>query len=288
MKRQLYQYAGTRIAGIVIILLLLTGSSYAQTEQPPDSTAYVEEVTDTLAEITDDDVVDEEKETNYFQEKWMAGAGIDSLYLRQLSDSVRMRMQQDKDFWYANTPFEAQKQKRKTGTADTGSEKDHGADTGPEPEPESRSSGAFESLLWLFIIGGFIAFLVIYLSNSNIRLFRRSRSIPEEEVDTETADIFTIPYQKEIDKAISAGNYRLAIRLLYLRLLLRLSEKNVIQYTADKTNFDYLLQLQGTSWYQPFFRLTRHYEYVWYGWFDIDREKFDVIQTEFKTLEQQV
>ena len=68
-----------------------------------------------------------------------------------------------------------------------------------------------------------------------------------------TEDIFAINYQKEIDKACSKGNYRLAIRLMFLRLLKDLSEKNIIQYTQDKTNFDYLIQLHPTRLLQRFF-----------------------------------
>ena len=59
----------------------------------------------------------------------------------------------------------------------------------------------------------------------------------------ETENIFEINFQQEIDKAVQAGNYRLAVRLLFLRLLKNLAEKNIIQYQQDRTNFDYLMQL---------------------------------------------
>ena len=85
----------------------------------------------------------------------------------------------------------------------------------------------------------------------------------EEELATE--DIFAINYQKEIDKAAQQGNYRLAVRLLFLRILKNLSQKNIIRYTQDKTNLDYLVQLHATRYYSDFFRITRNYEYSWYG-----------------------
>jgi hypothetical protein len=94
-------------------------------------------------------------------------------------------------------------------------------------------------------------------------------------------DIFAINYQKEIDKAAAAKNYRLAIRLMFLRLLKTMSEQNVIQYKQDRTNFDYLTQLMNTRLYNDFFRITRNYEYVWYGKLSVSDETYAVIKKDF-------
>ena len=65
-------------------------------------------------------------------------------------------------------------------------------------------STAFQTILWLVIIGGFAAFVIIYLANSNVGLFRkRNKPIAgDEEVEVETDNIFEINYQREIDKAV--------------------------------------------------------------------------------------
>ena len=101
----------------------------------------------------------------------------------------------------------------------------------------------------------------------------------------ETDDIFAINYQKEIDKAVGMSNYRLAVRLMFLRLLRNLSDKKIIQYKQDSTNFDYMMQLRSTTIYPDFFRITRNYEYSWYGQFDIDKEKYSIIKKEFENFE---
>ncbi len=105
-------------------------------------------------------------------------------------------------------------------------------------------------------------------------------------MDMETNDIFAINYQKEIDKAVGMNNYRLAVRLMFLRLLRNLSDKNIIQYKQDSTNFDYMMQLRSTGMYPDFFRLTRNYEYSWYGQFDIDKEKYSSLKTSLKILKE--
>ena len=104
-------------------------------------------------------------------------------------------------------------------------------------------------------------------------------------MEAETDNIFEINYQKEIDKAVSKGNYRFAVRLMFLQLLKNLSDKQVIHYRQDSTNFDYLLQLHQTRHYQDFFRLTRNYEYSWYGQFDIDPDTFSLIRKDFENFD---
>ena len=147
---------------------------------------------------------------------------------------------------------------------------------------------ALQRILWLVIIGGFITFLLIYLANSNVVLFRKSITITEEEPGVETGDIFNINYQKEIDRAAGSGNYRLAIRLMFLRLLRDLADRNLIQYKQDNTNFDYMMQLQRSPVYNGFKRLARNYEYSWYGQFDIDIEKYTLIKSEFENFDQRM
>jgi hypothetical protein len=67
-----------------------------------------------------------------------------------------------------------------------------------------------------------------------------------------------------------------------------MSEKNIIQYKQDKTNFDYLLQLQPTNYYSSFFQLTRNYEYSWYGLFDISDEAYQLIKKDFEQFESKI
>jgi len=239
---------------------------------PPDTANYIPPGQEAIYtdEEDEDDAIVEKKETSYFLQKWAAGNIADSLQLRRLTDSTAAAMRNDEEFWYANWEFKKQK------------------------ERELRSGKSFwsqpivEVLFWILVIGGFLTFLALFLSNSNVKLFRSSREIKTVEVEEETDDIFAINYQREIDKAIRAGNYRQAIRFMFLNLLRDLSQKNIITYKQDKTNLDYLLQLHNTAWYDGFFKLARNYEYTWYGHFDVNDEKFNLIRTEFKNFENRL
>lgn len=220
-------------------------------------------------EIGDEDYSEEEAkpEEEHFLRKEFTGGLPDTILFRRLSDRSIKALREDEAFWYANETFKKKQNKQK----------------------EENTFGAhpvFQTLLWMIIIGGFITFLVLYLQNSNAGLFRKSTSIAEAEIDVDTGDIFSINYQKEIDKAVAMNNYRLAVRLMFLRLLRNLSDKNIIQYQQDNTNFDYMMQLRSSNLYPDFFRLTRNYEYSWYGQFDVDNEKYSIIKKDFDNFER--
>jgi hypothetical protein len=269
---------------LLLPLLLLATILYAQrtetnTDSIPVLSRDMDNYTDTGREAINDQPVVEDYQAepkavtpSYFVSKQMQsnGGGPDSLHIRRIPDSTLKRMQQKDEFWYVNYLFEKQQQQKEEETAKPYSERP-----------------IFQVIMWTLIIGGFLAFLILYLSNSNIGVFRRSdKSIENAGIDElETENIFAIDYQRQIEKAAAAGNHRLAIRLLYLRLLKSLADKKVIDYQHDRTNFDYLLQLHSTRYYPDFFRLTRNYEYIWYGLFPIERSNFELIWKDFENFE---
>jgi hypothetical protein len=61
------------------------------------------------------------------------------------------------------------------------------------------------------------------------------------------------------------GEWRLALRALYLELLVTLHERGAIRYERQRTNGDYLASLRGTPAGAPFARLTAAFDLAWYG-----------------------
>ena len=208
------------------------------------------------------------------------------------------QLKKDENFWYANADIETPKEKRERlaaqeekGEKTTAKTKEQ---TVVDEEPARTDyvpigqRSWFQQLIWVVIIISFIVIVALYLKSSNINLFRRKNvkanvAIDEEEIPE---DIFAINYQKEIDRAAEQGNYRLATRLMFLRLLKQLSEKNIIRYKQDKTNLDYLMELHSTAYYKNFFRITRNYEYSWYGLFPVSPEAYAHIRNDFDQFEK--
>ncbi|HSP10963.1 MAG TPA: DUF4129 domain-containing protein [Salegentibacter sp.] len=103
----------------------------------------------------------------------------------------------------------------------------------------------------------------------------------EEEKIIKSEDI-----RKLISKAISEENYRLAIRYHYLDTLRIMDQHGIIEYGFDKTNQDYSAEIKTEALQDQFKRITRIYEYSWYGEFQVSRENFKLAENEFLKSEK--
>jgi len=98
-------------------------------------------------------------------------------------------------------------------------------------------------------------------------------------------DIHGIDFDAEIERAVVQHNFRLAVRLLYLKCLKQLSDKDLIEWQPDKTNTAYILELKAPEQKRVFGLLTRQFEFVWYGNFAINKQAYtniDMLFTDFK------
>lgn len=220
----------------------------------------------------------------YNESKWQADEDIEKSYLEPMAPTDKSevkkrsikkeeveKIRKEDAFWYINKTF----QKKEI----------------PQPTESFLSKlnrqKWFQILLWLLVVGGFIVILFWFLSSSQIYLFsKRQRAAEAEKEEFITVSIFDIDYETEIHKAISQKNYRLGIRLLYLQVLKNLSEKGLIQYKQEKTNREYLNQVYQTRYYNEFFKLTRYFEYVWYGKQEVTEGRWQSIQNDFINFRQ--
>lgn len=99
-------------------------------------------------------------------------------------------------------------------------------------------------------------------------------------------DISGINFSERIRKAFEEGDYRLAIRWHYLKQLFLLNDKALIAWRSNKTNIDYAAELSKTALQKPFNRISYVYEYVWYGKYEIGREKYLEFEKEFNQFEK--
>lgn len=212
---------------------------------------------------------------NYFWNNDEAGTAPLQVEERRLPDSLLQALQNDKAFWYANGEW-SKPQQQKAGSP-------------VQYKTPFYRQQWFRSLMWIIIVGCFVAVIIWYLSLNDVGIFRRKNVAVGAEEEALSADnIFEINYSRDIAKATAEGNYRLAVRLLFLQLLKNLSEKEIIHYKQDRTNFDYLLQLQQSAYYSDFFRLARNYEYAWYGKFDMSKETFSAVKKDFENFNYRI
>ncbi|MGC4235452.1 MAG: DUF4129 domain-containing protein [Niabella sp.] len=161
----------------------------------------------------------------------------------------------------------------------------------PQPKVDAPKEQRFDmNRVWLYIaIAVFVIILAWYVIENDLFLFRKkAASGTTVTVADREEDPLSVAFPEAIKEAVQNKNYRLAVRLHYLQLLKTLSEKGIISYQPDKTNFDYLLQVRSTAHYHDFFNATRNYEYSWYGLFPIDEAQYLQIENTFSHFHQKI
>lgn len=91
-----------------------------------------------------------------------------------------------------------------------------------------------------------------------------------------------------IQRAILEGDYKLAIRLYYLKVLRELSLAGNIIWKKDKTNREYLYELTNAPFQNNFRDTTYIFERIWYGNHRIELAEFNSMRNTFDELLQKI
>lgn len=135
----------------------------------------------------------------------------------------------------------------------------------------------------------FIGFIIYKLFIAEGFFKKQTISSKVKVLPDEEKHLFVLTdYGKLITQAVADKNYPLTIRYHYLQTLQKLAAKGVIEFTADKTNNEYIREMFGKSYKNEFASLTLSYEYAWYGKFDISEAMFTAIEKGFKQFNTQL
>ncbi|MBX2846164.1 MAG: hypothetical protein KTR13_08110 [Saprospiraceae bacterium] len=142
----------------------------------------------------------------------------------------------------------------------------------------------FKFLKWLLII--VLSGVIIYVLAKMLRLGlftvkddqKTKEDIPFEELEK---NIHEVDFDPLIEEAKATGNYRAAVRLLYLKSLRQLSDRSLIKWSLEKTNKDYFYEIKSDNVKNKYKQLASLFEYVWYGEFDVDQVSYYQIEELF-------
>ena len=95
-------------------------------------------------------------------------------------------------------------------------------------------------------------------------------------------NIHLLDFEKLISESIESGEKRIAVRYYYLWLLKVMAQNNYIKWDIEKTNSDYLYEIQSPVHKEEFTYLSYLYNYIWYGEFEIDESTFKKAENRFK------
>lgn len=201
-----------------------------------------------------------------------AAMGSYGQQIRIVPDSVAARIKNEEAFRYANDPSFWAKEK-------------------PADEPafirillEILSSPIVKWILYALLAAvlAYVIYKVIIANNFFIprRSSRRTRKIESD------AEEMPENIDERIEAAITAREYRLATRFYYLKTLSLLQAREKISLRARSTNDEYVQQMKTYANGNDFRRLTRIYEYVWYGEFKPDAAQFEMIRSDFNQFNE--
>lgn len=143
-------------------------------------------------------------------------------------------------------------------------------------------------LSWFFytVLGIAVIYLVYVLKKEGSHsIFNNNKSKTldtEEEItanNINNTNIKTLIKNAEINK-----NYNLAIRYYYLLTLKILSTKRHIEFEDDKTNTQYLNEINNKPFKDEFAYLQYLYNYIWYGKFSINTAQYNKAKSYFTAL----
>lgn len=139
--------------------------------------------------------------------------------------------------------------------------------------------------IFIVIIGAaLLVFFVLKATGTGSNLLFKGKTKRKEIVDAslDDVDIHAIDYTSAIEGAKLRKDYRYAVRLWFLRSLKSLTDRELIKWKMDKTNSDYYYELRGSQLQKEFGSISLMYDYIWYGEFPVDEQKYQAIEPDME------
>ena len=123
---------------------------------------------------------------------------------------------------------------------------------------------------WLLISAGAILlfFVLFLLWKYQPGLFGRNKKLSPLDYEVSEDTIYGIDFDREIGQAERRGDYRQAVRMVYLQTLAALSESHKLDWQPQKTPSEYIREVRSNS----FTQMSNSFIRVRYGNFEATRE----------------
>lgn len=225
--------------------------------------------------------------------KTMEGASLEKMSVKGDSDKI-IKWKHNREFSYINY-IDSLLRNQKDIKSDTVSLDDKTGRVNRHPPRKDNSymnhllnSLPFKIFFWLLALI-FIGVISYYVLFKNGIFSRKRNKINLGETEDSPLELDEISqYDELIADAENAANYNLAARYLFLKTLKFLSERELIHFAPDKTNREYLLEMNSNSYYDEFKSLTRSYEYAWYGKVFVDANAYRSLKEQYQLFNKKV
>jgi hypothetical protein len=144
-------------------------------------------------------------------------------------------------------------------------------------------------IVYTLAVGLIVFILYALLKNIGLKASGKIEGSASPDASGPVEDIRELEIDRLLREAVSAGDYRLAIRIYFLGLLKKLDENGSIIWKKNKTNFEYLTELyQRTNYFHEVKNLTMAYEKVWYGDHALSAQSYQQIIASFKAVDKKI
>ncbi|MFT4661592.1 MAG: hypothetical protein ACI8XB_001870 [Patiriisocius sp.] len=133
------------------------------------------------------------------------------------------------------------------------------------------------TLVIVLLVASLLVILILIVKNHSSNLKVKNdleHSIQQAEMNIDKSDLYYI-----LQEALDQKKYKLALRIYYLIIIKELNILGSIKYKKDKTNYAYLMEMRTNLHFKEFKKMTKIYEFFWYGDKDLDHVKFEPITT---------
>jgi hypothetical protein len=199
---------------------------------------------------------------------------LNTYALREVSQSKVNRWLADRDYEYANDPEYWKKEKSQNNP-------------GASSFWNFLRNKVFQWILFLGVITVIVYGIFLLARENNFRWFsRRSEQPQEEEPDSLLRG--PVNYDDLIRKYQAEGNYQVAIRYLFLRLIHSAADKNIIQIRDSTTNTEIGRAFGQHPLASQYRYLATAYEYIYFGDFNLNKEIFDSLKMKFEVFQEKI
>lgn len=147
---------------------------------------------------------------------------------------------------------------------------------------------------WFYnLLGVLGAAFVLFLLYKFFFSGRQFISNPKEETSDEQnaiafveKNLLDLDINNYIKQAVATNNYALAIRYLQLLNIQLLAKKDIFTWDQTKTNLELMDEIKQDDIKQDFKRCSALFDYVWFGDFEVNSEKFESISKTFNEFQR--
>ncbi|HLA58380.1 MAG TPA: hypothetical protein VK622_06450 [Puia sp.] len=265
----------------LIFFVSCPGTVYSQART--DSSVTVEDSvsvqSDSSSSVVDSSAVASDAAITYFSDDSLYRPVKDSLYLnsyalREVSQPKVNKWLADRDYEYANDPEYWKKDKVQNNQS-------------PSPFWNFLRNKVVQWIVFLALIAVIAYGIFLLAKENNFKWFSRRNEQPQQD-EPDSLSRGPVDYDETIRKFQAEGNYRFAIRYLFLRLIHSAADNKIIQIRDSTTNTEIGRAFGQHPLASQFRYLASAYEYIYFGDFNLNKEVFDSLKMKFDSFQEKI